>query len=169
MAGVAERAGVSTATLYRRWSSKQDLVVATVTTLVPDRARVDTGTLAGDLAAILSYAVNRFNGEGGRLTKGIIGETVRNPELAAALRDKVLAPRFDELVDVLARAAERGEIPPVANPRLAISLILGPLHYRFLVTEEPLTAELVDELLPLLLRAFRAAADAGEVGLGDRT
>ena len=165
MAGVAERAGVSTATLYRRWSSKEDLVVGTVTTLVPDRGRVDTGTLAGDLAAILNFAVTRFNGQGGRLTKGLIGETVRNPELAAALRNAVLIPRFDELVEVLARAADRGEIPAVANPRLAISLILGPLHYRFLVTEEPLTTELVDELVPLLLRAL-GATDPGEVGLG---
>jgi AcrR family transcriptional regulator len=154
MAGVAERAGVSTATLYRRWASKQDLVVGTVATLVPDRDPADTGSLAGDLTATLMRSVERLNGEVGRLMKGIIGETVRNPELAEALRHTVLDPRLEELTDVLDRAADRGEIPPVSDHRLAMNVILGPLNYRFLITEEPLSADVVDRLVPLLLRAL---------------
>src|SRR5207249_6554662 len=43
MAAVIERAGVSSATLYRRWTTKHDLVVAALATLVPDPVDVDTG------------------------------------------------------------------------------------------------------------------------------
>lgn len=53
-AAVAARAKVSTATLYRRWSSKEDLVIAAASTHTQDlEAQPDTGTLEGDLRARL--------------------------------------------------------------------------------------------------------------------
>src|SRR5690349_16266452 len=51
MLAVIERAGVSSASLYRRWHTKQDLVVAALGSLALDTFAVDTGTLAGDLNA----------------------------------------------------------------------------------------------------------------------
>ena len=54
MAGVIERAGVSSATLYRRFSNKDDLVAAAVATLVPSALEIDTGSLAGDLKAFVA-------------------------------------------------------------------------------------------------------------------
>src|SRR5689334_19207728 len=53
MAAVIERAGVSSATLYRRYTTKQELVSAAVATLVPAVTPVDTGTLEGDIAALV--------------------------------------------------------------------------------------------------------------------
>src|SRR5438067_2481666 len=85
MAGVAERAGVSTATLYRRWASKEELVVGTVGHLAPDRPDIDTGSLAGDLTELLAQLADRLNGQGGRVLRGLIGEMAWNPELADAL------------------------------------------------------------------------------------
>src|SRR5689334_1553080 len=52
VASVIERAGVSSATLYRRWPTKLELVMAAVSTLAPEPLGVDTGTLAGDLEAL---------------------------------------------------------------------------------------------------------------------
>src|ERR1700694_1018579 len=64
MAGVAARAGVSTATLYRRWPSKLDLVVGVVTAWADDAPAIDTGTLAGDLAMLLSSMASRLGTDG---------------------------------------------------------------------------------------------------------
>src|SRR5262245_39218128 len=64
MAGVAQRAGVSTATLYRRYESKIDLVVGCVTTLKDEfHHPIDTGSLAGDLRALISEGCAAFTSE----------------------------------------------------------------------------------------------------------
>jgi AcrR family transcriptional regulator len=154
MAGVAERAGVSTATLYRRVSSKEDLVVGALAALVPDRPAVDTGTLVGDLTETLGRAAETLSGSRGRLLLGVSGETLRHPLLGDAVRTRLAGPFRDNLAAMLRRAVTRGEIPPPADIDLAVSVILGPLHYRLLVSGEPLTAGLVDRLVPMLVRAL---------------
>jgi hypothetical protein len=133
-----------------------------VATLAPDRAEIDTGSLAGDLTELLDQLVGRLQAHSGRLLRGLIGEIVRNPELADALRQQALVPRLEELGAVLDRAAERGEIPPVADRSIAIATVLGPLHYRLLMTGEPVNDEAVRQLVPLLLAAFGAGAGAGD-------
>jgi AcrR family transcriptional regulator len=154
MAGVADRAGVSTATLYRRWASKEELVVGTVAHLAPDRPDIDTGSLAGDLAGLLEQLADRLAGEGGRVLRGLIGEIAWNPPLADALRLQALVPRLEELGRVFDRAVQRGEIPPPREPAVAIGLVLGPLHYRFLMTGEPVDRDFVHQLVPVLLTAL---------------
>ena len=65
MAGVAGRGGVSTATLYRRWPSKLDLVVGVLTAQVEESPTVDTGTLIGDLTAMLTALATKLAGDKG--------------------------------------------------------------------------------------------------------
>jgi AcrR family transcriptional regulator len=156
MCGVAERAGVSTATLYRRVTSKEDLVVSALASVVPERPPVDTGTLAGDLTETLNRVASTLGGSGGRLLLGLSGETVRHPLLGEAVRTRLTSPFSDNLLAMLTRAVERGEIPPPEDPRLALNLVLGPLNYRLLVSEEPITPGVVARLVPMLLRALGA-------------
>lgn len=161
MAGVAERAGVSTATLYRRWASKEALVVGALATMARAKPAVDTGSLTGDLTAILTGMATGLSGDGGRILSGLVGETVRNPHLARALRDELLGSWLAGLRALLERAVERGEIPPLADPALAVSLVLGPFHHRLLVTGEPITPATARALVPMLVRAFGAGAARG--------
>src|SRR5579885_3655857 len=91
MTGVAHRAGVSTATLYRRFSSKEDLVCSAVNTKNESRPVIDHGSLEQDLRAKLLDIVERVRGDGGRMVRGIIGESVRNPRLAELLQSTVFA------------------------------------------------------------------------------
>jgi AcrR family transcriptional regulator len=155
MAGVAERAGVSTATLYRRVSSKEDLVVGALAAMVPDRAPVDTGSLQGDLTATLTRSAETLSGSRGRLLLGMTGETVRHPLLAEAVRARLAAPFRDNLAAMLMRAVERGEIPEPDDLDLAVSVVLGPLHYRLLVSDDALSTDLVERLVPMLVRALQ--------------
>jgi AcrR family transcriptional regulator len=82
MGGVAERAGVSSATLDRRCSSKEELVVGALACLVPGRPAADTGSLDSDLREMLRRMGENMSGEKGRLLLGLAGEIIRHAALA---------------------------------------------------------------------------------------
>jgi AcrR family transcriptional regulator len=157
MSGVAERAGVSTATLYRRISSKEELVVDALATLVPDRPPADTGTLEGDLSETLRRMGEHLSGERGRLMLGLAGEVLHHPGLAEALRARFSAPMQRNLAAMLDRAVTRGEIPPPADVNVAIALIVGPLHY-WLLSGETIRPGVIETLVPMLLRSLGATS-----------
>jgi AcrR family transcriptional regulator len=156
MAGVAKRAGVSGTTLYRRWSSKQDLVIAALASLSRGVAYRDTGSLAGDLDNVLHEAAAAFRSEEGRVLRGLIGEVFKNPDLAALVQDRLSGPKRQLFIEMLDRAIGRGEIPSV-DPSIAINLVVGPIFHRFMVDADSLTPDVVDCLVPMIIAALRAA------------
>ena len=160
MAGVAGRAGVSTATLYRRWPSKLALVVGVLAGRAEETPPIDTGRLAGDLTAFLAHAAGKLSAESGKLFEALVGDGLRHPELAEALRTVLLVPRHDELMAILDRAVARGEIPLPADGSLALSLITGALYERRLISGQPITPDVVEPLVAMLLRALGATAGA---------
>jgi AcrR family transcriptional regulator len=156
MSGVAQRAGVSTATLYRRFSSKEDLVCTAMTTSFDARPVIDHGSLEADLRAKLDELAQKVRGDGGRMVQGVIGEAVRNPRLAQILRTTVFSAGRDDMRRIIERAVARGEIPPPEDINLAVNLVSGPLMHRLLITGEPVTSRVVDRLVPMLLAALGA-------------
>ena len=158
MAGVAQRAGVSTATLYRRYESKIDLVVGCITTLKDEFEQpYDTGSLAGDLRALADDGCVAFNSDNGRLIKGLIGEVQRNPELADAMRQRMIARRTGKARRVIDAAVERGEITRPVDPDLALEMIIGPFIYRALVTGESFDDTFAERLTALALHLLGAS------------
>ncbi|MFG2694027.1 TetR/AcrR family transcriptional regulator [Kitasatospora sp. NPDC048407] len=159
-AAVAARAGVSTATLYRRWSSKDELVIAAAATHVEDiHAQPDTGTLEGDLRVLLRDKAAALTGEAGRLMQALVGEAAQNVALADALTTAFLEPVHRRVAEAVRRAAERGEIAAVAEVDLLGAVVVGPLMSRFLLMPRPdqvdaATAQAAaDRFLPFALRA----------------
>lgn len=161
-AAVARRAGVSTATLYRRWRSKQDLVVgaarAWAENLGPDG---DTGSLRTDMSTLLKDKAAALEGTSGRLLRAVLGEAAHNQTLADVLFDAFVVPLQDRVFAVLERAAARGEIPPVEDPLVVAEMVIGPMvSHTFLVPpreeEGSPGAEIAERLLPYLLRALGA-------------
>ncbi|MBO1417984.1 TetR/AcrR family transcriptional regulator [Streptomyces sp. FH025] len=160
-AAVAARAGVSTATLYRRWSSKEDLVIAAAA-LYGEGAHTppETGSLEGDLRVVLRDKAAAMTGESGRLMRALIGEAAHNAALADALVRAFLRPVYARVEEVVRRAVERGEIPPLKDADLLGEVVLGPAMTRFLLTPQPpqdvdadTARETADRLLPFALRA----------------
>lgn len=154
MAGIAARAGVSTATLYRRFSSKEELVASAVELIVDRSEPADTGSLEGDVRETLSRMAAKMTAEEGAFLLGLTGELIRQPQLAAILRARLNAPLRESMVAMLDRAVQRGEIPPLADPDVAVDVILAPLHYRVLVNAAPVDDRVVEHLVPLVLRAL---------------
>ncbi|MFC4506888.1 MULTISPECIES: TetR/AcrR family transcriptional regulator [Streptomyces] len=170
---VAARAGVSTATLYRRWSSKEELVIAAAATRAEELVQQpDTGSLEGDLRTLLRDKAASLTGESGRLMRALVGEAAHNDALAEALGSTFLAPVHRRVEEAVARAVARGEIPPVDDDpgvpgALAVlgDLVVGPVLSHFLITPRdpdrvpPEAAmAMADRLLPFVLRALGAQA-----------
>jgi AcrR family transcriptional regulator len=158
VAAVIERAGVSSATLYRRWPAKQDLVAAALASLTPELIATDTGTLAGDLAAFLERIAASIAVRDEDVADSLTREAKRNPDLAAALREKFIAPRLHELSGILHRAVGRGEI--VAHPSVEAfySLVSGPLYHRAFVLAEAVTPAFIKQATTFALRGLGTAA-----------
>jgi AcrR family transcriptional regulator len=154
---VAARAGASRMSLYRRWPTKQALVLDTLDSAYPDLGALpDTGNLRTDLLACLAQMAAFLAGPGGRAVRSLIAEPP-NPQhnaLADAVRQRVLQPRLDTIRAAFVRAADRGEIPRDApTPLLARTgpaLVFQHLIFHDAPPQPDDLAEIVDHvLLPL--------------------
>lgn len=154
MSGVATTAGVSTATLYRRWRSKVDLVVDVLSVRAEERPLPDTGTLRGDCRAWLRQMVDGMRETtAGPLMAGLVGEMGRNPELADAVRTTLVGPRRAAFVALLERAEGRGELRKGVDYDLLIDMLSAPIYHRVLITGSPISRGFADKVVDLVLEA----------------
>src|SRR3954452_12947363 len=108
---VALAAGVGKAAIYRRWSSKTDLLVSyTEESITGDLDVADTGSLRNDLLVLLSSAVVHFNGPAGRANRALLSAVHDDPVLAAAYHAGPVAQWNAAFQETFDRAAQRGEI-----------------------------------------------------------
>lgn len=148
--GVASKAGVGKATIYRRWPSKLPLVVEAFGQL-PAFEEVDTGDLAGDLKKMLRSYLELFNATPlGAVLPSLAGERTHNPELSD-LFDPVSKERRQPLQHALERAVERGELPPELDLELAADLIVGPIAVRLFFKGGRIDPEMVGPMVDLSL------------------
>jgi AcrR family transcriptional regulator len=152
---VAERAGISKATMYRRWRSKEELVVDAVAALVSDIVVPDTGSTRDDLLALMRGAVATYSGsvEAG-VMPSLVDAMSRDAALARAIREGFLARRRAALRAVLERGVERGDLRTGLDVELALDTLGGPLFYRLLVTGGPLDERLAEGVVELIMRGF---------------
>ncbi|MCU1684710.1 MAG: TetR family transcriptional regulator [Amycolatopsis sp.] len=154
-AEVAKRAGVSTATLYRRWRSKEDLVVGTAARWAYDlEPAKDTGSLRGDLDALLRDKLATLTGLGGHLIRALMGEAAHNRALGHALNTVFIQPLESRLSTIVDWAVERREIPTIENLGPVVDLVVGSAVSAAFFTNRADPA--ATDLLPLLLRALGA-------------
>jgi AcrR family transcriptional regulator len=157
---VAARAGVGKATVYRRYSCKVELVAAACKAYADlGGESPDTGRLRTDLRALLGTLVRMLTTTAvGRVMPTLVADKVRVPELAAEQRALVREKRRRHRT-VVERAVGRGELRPDVDPELVIDAVVGPVFYRFLVSDAPLTDAYLDSLADAVVRAF-APTDA---------
>ncbi|WP_433539163.1 TetR/AcrR family transcriptional regulator [Micromonospora sp. CA-249363] len=146
---VARRAGVSKTAVYRRWSSKLDLVVEIVAAAAQGKLPVlDTGTLRGDLALLFQAVAHALRHPlASQIIPDLLAEAARNPTIDETLR-QVLRARQQEIGGrLVARAVQRGELPGDTDPDAAVDLIVGPLYWRLAIARLPLTDSYLDNLV----------------------
>jgi len=160
MDAVAERAGVSKATIYRWWPTKQTLALEALyyewdtTRSVPP----DTGSLRGDLLSLLRPWVRRVRERPyGRVVASLVTEVHTDAQFAREYQARFVEPRRAPARCVLVRAIERGELPPGSDVELALDLIYGPIFHRLLHVHAPLTDRFVQSVVDTVLAGLGAA------------
>ncbi len=155
--GVATRAGVGKATIYRRWPSKLPLVIEAFNQL-PGLEEVDTGNLVEDLKRMLRNYLQLFNSTPlATVLPSLAGERAHNPQLSE-LFDPVIKHRRQPLIQVLERAVERGELPADLDLDLAADMIVGPVAVRLFFTGRGTQPKIVGPMVDLALRGIRPPA-----------
>lgn len=142
---VATRAKAGKATLYRRWPSKADLVLDAVACMksrdIDLDALPDTGTLRGDLVAMIKTPSIRESERKLRVMAGIASMIARNPELGAAARNALVEPRATVNRIFFRRAIERGEISADTDVEQLCTIGPAMTAYRVLMLGKPVDRE----------------------------
>jgi AcrR family transcriptional regulator len=154
---VAAQAGVGKATLYRRWPSKAELVIDAMTALKPAIGEIDTGSLDGDIAAMVAASCTPYSQRTMQVMVSICSAIPRESELLTAFRTRFTEPRIARITAMLRRARERGELDDAIDIDMAASLLPSLLLQRTILTGQPAGQSYAEQvvgsvLLPVLGR-----------------
>jgi len=163
MDAVAERAGVSKATIYRWWRTKETLALDALYNewaAVQPPAR-STGSLRRDLLALLRPWVRLAGSRPyGRVISALLTEAQMDPEFGAVYRSRFIEPRREQAGAIFRRAIERGEIPENTKIEVALDLLYGALYHRLLHGHAPLNDRFVRDVVDTALDGImRGSAD----------
>lgn len=144
---LARRAGVAKATIYRRWSNKESLVIDALRSAMSPLESADTGNLRGDLELYLGELISRFDQNPmNDVLPHLIEAACHDPGVQSSLDDYVQVRRAP-LRAVFERARERGELDAGADIDVLIDLTIGPFIYRRLLTRDTVDQRFVTRLL----------------------
>jgi AcrR family transcriptional regulator len=144
---IAERAGVSKATVYRWWPNKAAVVMdgflSTVSSEVPFP---HTDFAQEDIRLHMRRLVKALGGKMGRTVAALIAEGQADPELTEALHSRWLSVRRAEVKEILEQGMARGELREGLDLEVAADSLYGPIYYRLLVSHAPLEEDFADTL-----------------------
>lgn len=155
MERVAQRARTGNASLYRRWPTRAELVIEAIRHAAPDRMEIpDTGSVRGDMLALLRQVCARQAGPAGEVMRGVIAESLGNQRVMAA-RARLAEARTEQFLAILHRGAARGEVRRAAVTPLLAGAAPALVMHHFLLHGTPATdrllSEIVDEIvMPLI-------------------
>ncbi len=162
MDAVAERIGTSKPVLYRRWEDSaalvRDALLTSARALIP---AVDTGSLRGDIRAVLTQWAASFSTPAAALYPVIVGIMAHDRVFAEGFRSTVIAWRRAAMRDIFVRAAARGEIDATLPIDLVSELGQAVLWHRLLITGDVVDDAFIDRVLdevvlPLAVRGSDA-------------
>jgi AcrR family transcriptional regulator len=154
---IAERAGVSKATIYRWWPNRAAVVMDGFLSIVSSAVPFPhTGHAREDIRIHMRRLAEAFSGKIGRTVAALIAEGQSDPELAEALRSRWLSVRRKEAREILELGIERGELREDIDQEVAVDVLYGPIYYRMLVGHAPLDDDFADALADHVFAGLRA-------------
>jgi AcrR family transcriptional regulator len=157
---IAARAGVGRNTIYRRWSSKEELIADALQKLVVDIDLRDGDDIHALLLDWIRDFVRVFGDPlYGRILPAVLGEVQANPVFAQMYAERVVRPRYEALVGILRRAAERGALRRDTDVEQIADLLAAPPFVRVLrIGLPPITEHYAEDLLETIWRGVSPEA-----------
>jgi AcrR family transcriptional regulator len=157
---VAARAHVGKTTIYRRWTSKTELVLEAIKAIHAEAPVIDTGNFRNDLLAILRSAFQLRATLVEQLVLKAMGEIKSNPEVFQAFMARHVTPRFQAIIQMIERAKARGELRQDIDTALIMGIAAGPYFFQILFsaiapTPAP-SPEMVEQLVDAILHGIAA-------------
>jgi AcrR family transcriptional regulator len=154
---VARAARVNKTTIYRRWPTKAELVIAAVVAARDDAPRFEpSGRLRDDLIGLLREKARSVSTPRQRAICCALNT------LDSAVKDKLLQElrrrRYTMPKDVIERAIARGELPPETDASLVAELLVAPIFYRALVLRDQVSDALIEETVAVVLAGIGGKA-----------
>jgi AcrR family transcriptional regulator len=160
---IAARSGVAKTTIYRHWPNRTalfvDLLVKLADAALPPPAGQDP------LEALhheLCQGAAAANSLPGQLLVSLLWEAQHDPDVRAALLERVLLPRREARVRAIRRAQASGALREDLPPKIGVDLLWGPLFYRMWVRHEPITAGFVKQVFEYALAGMGADPGAAK-------
>ena len=146
MEAIAERAGVSKATIYKWWPNRGAVALDGFLAMVRDSIMVPEGLNTADALRfqVGALVVLFRDTASGPLMRALVGQAERDPEIARAIRERWLAPRRAVTAEILRAGIERGEIRPDIDVGVASDQLFAPVYHRLFFGHEPLDDGLTD-------------------------
>jgi AcrR family transcriptional regulator len=158
---VAAPAGVGKTTIYRRWKTKNELIVAAIEMLRPPGSAPDTGSLVGDLGAMVALQRERLQDtQLPRIVPRVLGEAMEDPELHAEILTRAVLPIRAMLLEIVERGIERGELRADLDVEAVVDVLHAvPVYYLLMSggTMESI-AVLPERIVPMLLAGVSSSS-----------
>lgn len=159
MDAIAERAGVSKATIYNHWRDKEALILDAMADLHGhhERPAFDSGDTRADMIAVLSHQPQRARAAlQGRITPHLVAYSALHQKFGDAWRHQAMEPPRRELTRLISQGVRRGELIAQPDINFSLAMLLGPVLYRhiFQRTEASLASDLPERVVDAFWRAF---------------
>ncbi|MFJ8392073.1 TetR/AcrR family transcriptional regulator [Streptomyces sp. NPDC094144] len=165
---IARTAGVGKATIYRRWTDKEELFVDVLRDIEPPEPDVSgTGGL-GDLRVLLESMRRRGLAQRSSvLLHNVFAQMKSHPRLWAEYQCTVIAPRRAAMLAAVRRAVETGELRDDTDVELMDDLFVGPMLVRTIHRPDaPLPEDLADRIIQLLVEGVAPRPPGGAARRG---
>lgn len=152
---VAAKAGVGKTTIYRRWSSKEALVLDLAMELAAPHIIIgDTDDTRREMLAAVNGAARALTTTAfGPVVRALLSQIAVNPRFGDRFRATVVQARRDEIAAVIARGIVRGDLRADVAADIATELLVGPVYFRLIFGGE-LTDEFAEAVVDSVLRGF---------------
>ena len=156
---VARRSGVAKTTIYRHWPTREALVIDACSRISAEQETPDTGSLEGDLTAILTNIAHLLQTANWSSVLPSIVDAAERDRGFAATHSSIQRRHAAPLREVLERAAGRGELPAGADPSVLVAALLGPLFYRRWFSREPIDDRFVEATIKRVVVVAKQAPE----------
>jgi len=158
---IAREAGVSTATMYRWWPTKETLLLDAF--LHKTQKAMMIGTKGAPLERLKQHLVEAgrfFGSKEGVVVARLLTAIQDNPQLRDAFLERVSSPRSEEFRKVVMEAIHEGQLPAKTNISEFADMLFGPLFMRLIIGHEPISDEFVTSLFEQIVAGAKARSTA---------